>query len=84
MTIDAKNMGPQQIITPAQSFTLITASSTAFQVTRAIYVATAGTPDWTDAEGNASTGVTVVAGSIIPVQLTKVTALNGAVLFAMR
>ncbi len=85
LTIDAKNMGPQQIVTPAQSFTLISASANTIQLTRAVYVGASGTVDWTDAEGNASSAVAVVAGSIIPVHLSKVTALNGgAILYALR
>jgi hypothetical protein len=85
MTTDARNMGAAEIVTPAQEFKLITPSATAFAtVTRAVYVAVAGTVDWIDEAGNTSTGVTVVAGSVIPVRLTKVTAASSAVLYAMR
>ncbi len=85
MTIDARNMSPEQLVTPAQSFTLISASANPIQITRSIYVGGSGTVDWTDAEGVASTGVPVFAGSTIAVQITKVTALNGgAILYALR
>jgi hypothetical protein len=85
MAMDTKNMSPDILVTPGTSFMLITASATAFtQNTRAIYVDTAGTADWTDADGNTATAVNLVAGSVIPVQLSKVTALSSAKIYAIR
>ncbi len=85
MTMDTKNMDAARLVTPGTAFTLITASATAFSSpTRAIYVDTAGTADWTDADGNTATAVNLIAGSVIPIQLSKVTAITTAKIYAIR
>lgn len=85
MSQDLRVMTLLSLNAPASSFTLVTASANAFtQPTRAIYVDTAGTADWTDLDGNTSTAVKLVAGSVIAVSLTKVTALTSAVIYALR
>lgn len=51
---------------------------------RGLYVGVSGTADLTDAEGNTTLGVTLVAGAILPAMIAGVANITNAVLYGGR
>jgi hypothetical protein len=84
MTVDARFLSPSGLVTPAQSIVALSASANAIQVTRGLYIGVAGTINITDAEGVDTDNIPVVAGAILPWQITKLRAVSSATVYALR
>lgn len=66
-------------------FELITASATPFASPyKGFYIAVAGTATFVDMSGHSEAGVTLVAGTVMPVSLSAITSITSATIYGIR
>ena len=82
--LPAYGRSPERLIVPAQSIIALT-TGTVDPATRGLYVGASGTIGFIDVQGNTSNAVPVIAGTVLPFQITSLTSVSTtASVYALR